>query len=156
MVLILAIDDNNITITLNFNPNSSDNKTNIVLPFEIKDDFKSLKINFEYSPKTLEDKAKEIKIAEDCLEKYGEVQEGNIENYLPIKNLVTVSLDSSREYLGAAHRQSNKQEHIISPTFSSAGFFKTDIAKGEWKITLNVHSVSCDVDYKITVEGEEK
>ena len=123
----------------------ADNKTNIVLPFEIKDDFKSLKINFEYSPKTLEDKAKEIKIAEDCLEKYGEVQEGNIENYLPIKNLVTVSLDSS-----------NKQEHIISPAFSSAGFFKTDIAKGEWKITLNVHSVSCDVDYKITVEGEEK
>ena len=118
----------------------ADNKTNIVLPFEIKDDFKSLKINFEYSPKTLEDKAKEIKIAEDCLEKYGEVQEGNIENYLPIKNLVTVSLDSSREYLA----------------FSSAGFFKTDIAKGEWKITLNVHSVSCDVDYKITVEGEEK
>ena len=58
------------------------NKTNIVLPFEIKDDFKSLKINFKYSPKTLEDKAKEI--------------------------------------------------------------------------TLNVHSVSCDVDYKITVEGEEK
>ena len=107
----------------------ADNKTNIVLPFEIKDDFKSLKINFEYSPKTLEDKAKEIKIAEDCLEKYGEVQEGNIENYLPIKNLVTVSLDSSREYLGAAHRQSNKQEHIISPAFSSAGFFKTDIAK---------------------------
>ena len=85
------------------------NKTNIVLPFEIKDDFKSLKINFKYSPKTLEDKAKEIEIAEDCLEKYGEVQEGNIENYLPIKNLVTVSLDSSREYLGAAHRQSNKQ-----------------------------------------------
>ena len=84
------------------------------------------------------------------------MQEGNIENYLPIKNLVTVSLDSSREYLGAAHRQSNKQEHIISPAFSSAGFFKTDIAKGEWKITLNVHSVSCDVDYKITVEGEEK
>ena len=34
----------------------ADNKTNIVLPFEIKDDFKSLKINFEYSPKTLEDK----------------------------------------------------------------------------------------------------
>ena len=26
-----------------------DNKTNIVLPFEIKDNFKSLKIKFEYS-----------------------------------------------------------------------------------------------------------
>ena len=31
----------------------ADNKTNIVLPFEIKDDFKSLKINFEYSPKII-------------------------------------------------------------------------------------------------------
>lgn len=56
------------------------------------------------------------------LGKYGEVQEGNIENYLPIKNLVTVSLDSSREYLGAAHRQSNKQEHIISPDFRLPDF----------------------------------
>ena len=57
-----------------------DNKTNIVLPFEIKDNFKSLKIKFEYSPKTLENKEKEIKIAEDCLKKYDEVQEGNIES----------------------------------------------------------------------------
>lgn len=133
-----------------------ENKTNIVLPFEIKDDFKSLKISFEYSPKTLNDKAKEIKIAEACLKEYDEVQEGNIDTYLPIKNLVTLSLDSSREYLGAAHRQSNKQEHIISPDFSSPGFFKTDIAKGEWTIMLNIHSISCDVDYNITVEGEEK
>ena len=59
-------------------------------------------------------------------------------------------------YNATIYGDSNKQEHIISPAFSSAGFFKTDIAKGEWKITLNVHSVSCDVDYKITVEGEEK
>lgn len=63
------------------------------------------------------------------LGKYGEVQEGNIENYLPIKNLVTVSLDSSREYLGAAHRQSNKQEHIISSAFSSAGFLRRILQK---------------------------
>ena len=28
----------------------ADNNTNIVLTFEIKDDFKSLIINFEYSP----------------------------------------------------------------------------------------------------------
>ena len=119
-----------------------DNKTNIVLPFEIKDNFKSLKIKFEYSPKTLENKEKEIKIAEDCLKKYDEVQEGNIESYLPIKNLVTLSLDSSREYIGAIHRQSNKQELVVSSDYSSPGFFKTDIAKGEWKIMLNVHSMN--------------
>lgn len=34
------------------------NKTNITFPFEIKDDFKSIKIKFEYAPKTLEDREK--------------------------------------------------------------------------------------------------
>lgn len=131
------------------------NKTNITFPFEIKDDFKSIKIKFEYAPKTLEDRAKSIQIIKSCLEKYGEDEEFNIESYLPVKNLVTLSLDSSREYIGAIHRQSNKQELVVSPDYSSPGFFKTDIAKGEWKIMLNVHSVSCDVEYKLVIEGEE-
>lgn len=131
------------------------NKTNITFPFEIKDDFKSIKIKFEYAPKTLEDREKSIQIIKSCLEKYGEDEEFNIESYLPVKNLVTLSLDSSREYIGAIHRQSNKQELVVSSDYSSPGFFKTDITKGEWKIMLNVHSVSCDVEYKLVIEGEE-
>ena len=72
------------------------NKTNITFPFEIKDDFKSIKIKFEYAPKTLEDREKSIQIIKSCLEKYGEDEEFNIESYLPVKNLVTLSLHSSR------------------------------------------------------------
>ena len=95
--------------------------------------------------------------AKECFnsEKYGEDEEFNIESYLPVKNFVTLSLDSSREYIGAIHRQSNKQELVVSSDYSSPGFFKTDIVKGEWKIMLNVHSVSCDVEYKLVIEGEE-
>lgn len=107
----------------------ADNKTNIVLPFEIKDDFKSLKINFEYSPKTLEDKAKEIKIAEDCLEKYGEVQEGNIENYLPIKNLVTVSLDSSRDISVRRTGRAISRNTLFLPLFRLPDFLRRILQK---------------------------
>lgn len=64
------------------------NKTNITFPFEIKDNFKSIKIKFEYAPKTLEDRAKSVQIIKSCLEKYGEDEEFNIESYLPVKILL--------------------------------------------------------------------
>jgi len=131
------------------------NKTNLIHRFDVPNGLKALKISFEYSPKTLENREKAIEEVKACLEKYDEVCEGRPADYLPIKNLVTLSLDANGRYIGAAHRQSNKQEHIISADNSSVGFIKTEIEQGEWDIMLNVHSVSCDIDYKIVVEGEE-
>lgn len=131
------------------------NKTNLIHRFDVPNGLKALKISFEYSPKTLENREKAIEEVKDCLEKYDEVCEGRPADYLPIKNLVTISLDANGRYIGAAHRQSNNQEHIISADKSSVGFIKTEIEQGEWDIMLNVHSVSCDIDYKIIVEGEE-
>lgn len=131
------------------------NKTNLIHRFDVPNGLKALKISFEYSPKTLENREKAIEEVKDCLEKYDEVCEGRPADYLPIKNLVTLSLDANGRYIGAAHRQSNNQEHIISADKSSVGFIKTEIEQGEWDIMLNVHSVSCDIDYKIIVEGEE-
>ncbi len=131
------------------------NKTNLIHRFDVPSGLKALEIIYEYSPKTLENREKAIEEVKACLEKYDEVCEGRPADYLPIKNLVTLSLDANGRYIGAAHRQSNKQEHIISADSSSVGFVKTEIEQGEWDIMLNVHSVSCDVDYKIIVEGEE-
>ena len=131
------------------------NKTNLIHRFDVPNGLKALKISFEYSPKTLENREKAIEEVKACLEKYDEVCEGRPDDYLPIKNLVTLSLDANGRYIGAAHRQSNKQEHIISADKSSVGFIKTEIEQGEWDIMLNVHSVSCDIYYKIIVEGEE-
>ncbi|MDD6658850.1 MAG: hypothetical protein PUE60_02105 [Eubacteriales bacterium] len=131
------------------------NKTNLIHRFDVPNGLKALKISFEYSPKTLENREKAIEEVKVCLEKYDEVFDGKPADYLPIKNLVTLSLDANGRYIGAAHRQSNKQEHIISADKSSVGFIKTEIEQGEWDIMLNVHSVSCDIDYKIIVEGEE-
>lgn len=134
----------------------ANNKTNLIHKFDVPDGLKRIIIKFSYSPKLLEDRERAIKIVRESYEKYGETLIGRPADCLPVKNLVTLSVDCRGEYIGAAHRQANEQEHIISEDFSSPGFIKTRLYPGEWDAVLNVHSVSCDVDYKITVEGEEK
>lgn len=121
-----------------------DEKTNIVLPFTVENSAKFIKITYSYSPKILEDDEKAKAIAEECLSRdAGEFKEKYppLAVYLPLKNLVTVSLDSPDGYRGAAHRHNPEQKHILSEKSASPGFFKGKITAGEWKITLNVHAV---------------
>lgn len=135
---------------------TANDKSNLMHKFDVPDNIKSLKIKYRYSPKTLEDREKAVMLVRNCFEKYDEAIIGRPAEHLPVKNLITISLDANGSYIGAAHRQSNCQEHIISKEFSSPGFIKCDALSGDWNITLNVHSISCDVDYTIEVEGEEK
>ncbi|MDE5983942.1 MAG: hypothetical protein K2H13_01635 [Eubacterium sp.] len=122
--------------------------------FDVPENVKVLKIKYHYSPKTLENREKAVAIIHNCFDKYDETLIGRPADYLPVKNLVTLSLDGCGIYRGAAHRQDDTQEHIISADFASPGFMKGKITAGEWDIVLNVHSVSCDVDYEIEIEGE--
>ena len=131
-----------------------DDKTNIIHRFDVPENIKSLKIKYSYSPKTVEDKETAVRLVRDCLEKYDEKPDGKIESNLSVKNLITLSLDDITSYRGAAHRQANEQEHIISEDYASPGFIKGKIIDGEWKLVLNVHYVGCDVDYEISIDGE--
>lgn len=133
---------------------TANDKTNLIHRFDVPKNIRALKIKYHYSPKTLEDREKAVKIIRNCFDKYDEKIIGKPADYLPVKNLVTLSLDGCGIYRGAAHRQDDIQEHIISSDFASPGFMKGKIDAGEWDIMLNVHSVSCDVDYEIEIEGE--
>ncbi len=133
---------------------TANDKTNLIHRFDVPENIKALKIKYSYSPKTLENREKAVSIIHNCFDKYDEILVGRPADYLPVKNLITLSLDSCGIYRGAAHRQDNTQEHIISADFASPGFIKGEINAGEWDVVLNVHSVSCDVDYEIEIEGE--
>ncbi|MCM1286298.1 MAG: hypothetical protein NC213_08710 [Acetobacter sp.] len=135
---------------------TANDKTNLIHRFDVPENMKSLKIKYSYSPKILENREKAVEIIKSTYEKYDEILRGRPAEYLPVKNLITLSVDCNGRYIGAAHRQDNEQEHVISSEFSSCGFIKTEVEAGEWDIMLNVHSVSCNVDYVIEVEGEEK
>ena len=134
----------------------ANDKTNLIHRFEVPEGIVKLVIKYTYSPKILEDREKALEIVKDCYKKYEEQIIVRPADCLPVKNLVTISVDENGSYRGAAHRQSNNQEHIIGRDFASPGFIPGEIKPGDWDIVLNVHSVSCDVDYQILVEGEEK
>lgn len=129
-------------------------KTNLIHRFDVPSGVKIMTVKYNYSPKTLENREKAVSIVKDCFEKYDETLIGKPAEYLPVKNLVTISIDENGNYRGAAHRQANEQTHILSEEKASLGFIKGKINEGEWDIVLNVHSVSCDVDYDISVEVE--
>lgn len=133
---------------------TANDKKNLIHRFDVPENIKSLTIKYSYSPKTIENREKAVSLVRGCFEKYDERLIGKPADYLPVKNLITLSLDENGRYRGAAHRQSNDQTHIISENFASPGFIKGKINSGEWDIMLNVHFIGCDVDYNITVEGE--
>lgn len=133
---------------------ADDNKTNIKLSFDVPDGVKSLRVEYKYNPKYVEDKEKSIDMIRAACEKYGEKID-DYEQYLPLANLVTLSFDDENGYRGACHRHPNEQSIFISSTGSTPGIINAPVESGEWSVMLNVHFVGSDkVEYSIDIEGD--
>lgn len=134
-----------------------DEKTNIGFEFDVPENTASLKISFSYDPKILEDRDRAKMLIERNIKKdAGEYacEYAPWESYLPLKNLITVSLDDTETYRGCAHRQDKDQIHIIREDFASRGFDKGEIRAGRWKVVLNIHGVVTEViNCKLRVEA---
>ena len=130
-------------------------KTNIPLEFTVPEGIEKMIIDYEYSPKILENEEKAEKLLAKSIEKYlGDEYKAEPLDFMPVKNLITLSLDDNGEYRGAVHRQADKQHHEISEEFASPGFIKGEIHSGKWLVVLNVHCCACEVNYEIKVAGE--
>lgn len=139
---------------LNLSP--KDTAKNFELEFETLDNYKSLKITHNYSPRVLEDEEVKQTIVREAFSKY-DIPEENFGKMMNsnITNLVTLSLVSENGYIGVAHRGTNEQVHIISNEGSSFGFINTKITKGIWKAIVNVHFIGTEncINY-VKIEGE--
>ncbi len=137
-----------------------DEKSGRYIPFTVEGKVKKLFITYSYSPKLLDDGEKAISLIkenilrdapEDC-DVYSDYSK-----FLPLKNLVTLSLISPAGYRGAAHRQDSEQYHEIGEAYASPGFFKGSIEQGQWSLRLDAHAVVSDkVSCKIRIEAEEE
>lgn len=135
-----------------------DTKSNRYIFFDVPEGTEKLHITYSYSPKNLEDKEKSYELirenilrdAPEDIDRYTDYEE-----FLPLKNLITVSLDSPVEFRGAAHRHDKEQYHETSKDFASPGFLKGEIIPGQWRLSLNVHAVVTDIcTCRIKIEGE--
>lgn len=130
------------------------NKTNISHGFSVSENAKKLVVKYSYFPKEVEDEGQALKLINEGLEKYGEKSENPAE-FLPIRNLLTLSFDENGKYRGACHRHPNKQIIYISDKNSTPGIINKPIEGGEWNAVLNIHFVGCEVEYSIEIEEEK-
>lgn len=133
-------------------------KTNFILPFSLPFEASQMQIRFTYAPKIL-DGAPAVEKSEICLCRDAGPYRGEYPaaaHYLPLNNLITLSLDAPDGYRGCAHRQAPQQTHILTEKSCSPGFLPGKIRKGEWKLWLHVHALvteTCDCRVKIEAEG---
>lgn len=147
-----------LSLTNSIDENQS--KTNIFHGLFVNENFEKLLIKFSYFPKEMSDDCKALQLISDALQIYAptpfDKSYGNAQDFLPIVNLLTLSLDAPDGYRGVAHRYSPVQEHILSCDFASPGFYRGEIIKGRLELVVNAHCVCSDFcTYSIEVFGEE-
>ncbi len=132
-------------------------KTNISFAFEVPAGVAELHIDYSYAPKIMEDEDAAVRMISDALEKYLGSENGkDPRDFLPVKNLITVSVDDPAGYRGAAHRQPNEQHIVIGTAKTTPGFTKGAVRSGSWRVMLNVHCCACDVNYSLKISGGEE
>jgi len=134
-------------------------KCHITYAFELNNDSSRLDIYFSYEPKVLDNiqKSKELicqGIVKFCEGKHEELEQW--EKYLPIKNLLTISIDDRDTFRGCAHNQLEHQHLFITKNNASNGLIPGNIAVGQWKVTISVHAAVTEIcNYKLHItEGE--
>ena len=137
-------------------------KTHITYCFNLKKEYRKLNISFSYSPKSLEDREKSkeliLKGISAFLEDEKDSATSQWESFMPINNLLTISIDDSNGiFRGCGHRQSPNQNIYISEDKATPGFIPGKIFLGQWKITISAHAVITDTcNYTLHIRGEEK
>lgn len=134
-----------------------DTQTNVKIPLGIRNKYSELVIYFTYSPNNSKDDIARRQV-EDALIKYDVANYASAKllasNYLPVDNLITLSLSKNGTYLGAHHNKSNKQEITINNKKASFGFWPVEIEPADWELQLNCHCIASRVvEVNIRIEA---
>lgn len=139
-----------------------DSQTEESFCFFVSEHVEQIRIRFEFSPGKEEDPSLCLPPIEQALNRYydsypRELQPMNEEEFVPIKNLITLSLDKEGVYLGNAHRWAPQQEHLISVHKASLGFVPPEKMAGKWHGMLHLHEILSEMcTGHLVVEGESR
>ncbi|AZN41415.1 hypothetical protein [Paenibacillus albus] len=136
-------------------------RTHIAYSFHLDRQGGKFLIDFAYEPKNLDDREQAHSMIVDGIDKYTESAQRDRmlerwESFLPLKNLITVSVDDPKRHRGAGHRHDPEQQLFISGQDASPGFVNGELNEGLWRITLSLHAIvteSCR--YRLRIYHEE-
>ncbi|PYE48086.1 hypothetical protein HUB98_01960 [Paenibacillus barcinonensis] len=149
-------------LDLQGNLTPQDSKTHIRMPFIVEIECTKLYMSLKYGPKTLEDRDRSIALLKESynlyiLPEHREYAIANVDRHLPLKNLITLSLDDTNGYRGACHRHDDIQELYISSEHASPGLMAGVLPAGTWTVTLSVHCIVTEAcTYQLQIWATEE
>ncbi|HOU09996.1 MAG TPA: hypothetical protein PL044_01445 [Clostridiales bacterium] len=124
----------------------ADSKTHMAFAFEVTANLAAVELRFSYAPKRCEDRGLSRRLILDGLKRYAPAaasgQTLRWQDYLPVQNLLTLSLDTPSGYAGCAHRHNPVQRHTVAPGKCSPGFAVTSLKPGLWHAVVSAHCVA--------------
>ncbi len=134
-----------------------DTGQDVLFAFTCPPEIQSVLIRFWFSPGSEYAEAICKQQIEDALTRYydrypREIQPMKADQFMPIKNLITISLEREGIYLGNAHRWAPKQEHLLTVERASLGFVPPESIEGCWTGMLHLHEIispCCTGDLRI-------
>jgi hypothetical protein len=124
-------------------------KIHISYKFHLGQPGGKLVISFAYGPKNLEDPEQAKTMIFESIDKYTELDQrerlqAKWESFLPLKNLVTISVDDPKRHRGAGHRHDPEQLLFLSKEEASPGLVSGEILTGMWEVMLSLHAIVTD------------
>lgn len=139
-----------------------ESKQQVLYTFKVEEPIDQLIIYFNYTPKQLDDLALAKTIIKAALPQFMTIEqqkvisEAYLEGFLPLKNLLTVSVDDPHAFRGSAHRQPPEQKLVLAMNSATPGFIPGPLHQGEWSIVISSHAVVTEeCHYSLLVVGEE-
>lgn len=134
-------------------------KSHITYTFHLHELCHKLHLEFSYEPKKLEDESHAQALIEEGFTRYIlETQRDSYSwrDFLPLQNLLTLSLDDENGFRGAGHRHDPVQHLTITADEASPGFIPGSFPKGQLKLMINLHCIVTEqCKYRLHVwEGE--
>ena len=139
----------------------ADSRSHHRYAFKLERPYAGLRIRFEYAPKILEDRERAAELIRRSIERYVEPERREpalerAEQFQPLRNLITVSVDDSRGHRGACHRQDPVQELYLSEREASPGLTRGVIPEGTCTVTVSFHAIVTErCAYRLKVWADE-
>jgi len=151
-------------IDIRGNATPEQSRTHVRYTFRLDEPASAIRIRFAYSPKQLDDEKRARELLEQSFGLYllPEQQALAIEKldrYLPLMNLITLSVDDPDGYRGACHRHTPDQLLSLAEHGASPGLMKGKPGAGEWTITLSLHAIvteSCAYHLQAWIADDEE
>ncbi|TBL70858.1 hypothetical protein [Paenibacillus thalictri] len=122
-------------------------KSHITYTLHLHKECGELHVEFAYEPKTLDDEARSEQLIEEGFRQFILEEHRpsyNWRDFLPLQNLLTLSLDDENGFRGAGHRHDPVQHLVVTTEEASPGLVPGVFPRGQLQVMINIHCVVTD------------